>query len=204
MRVYSVRPLPPASRPRRAAGAYSLVTAWSFCATVGLANNRNFQSRLLVTPCGVITIVDKNNNCIPFTVRKNLFDCPYSFKNTQGKTVTLHTDTNYEIVIKTSDLEKGVMHQIRLKGTQLVYGDSDEHTECISGCSNGYCIAIGTWLPNDDEKLQQAEEYSEKMGFLKYNSIIEPPQYDTSRFKEYDVEMSDDCSGYSFYLMCTE
>ena len=155
----------------------------------------------LVTPCGVITIVDKNNNCIPFTVRKNLFDCPYSFKNTQGKTVTLHTDTNYEIVIKTSDLEKGVMHQIRLKGTQLVYGDSDEHTECISGCSNGYCIAIGTWLPNDDEKLQQAEEYSEKMGFLKYNSIIEPPQYDTSRFKEYDVEMSDDCSGYSFYLI---
>ncbi len=155
----------------------------------------------LVTPCGVITIVDKNNNCIPFTVRKNLFDCPYSFKNTQGETVTLHTDTNYEIVIKTSDLEKGVMHQIRLKGTQLVYGDSDEHTECISGCSNGYCIAIGTWLPNDDEKLQQAEEYSEKMGFLKYNSIIEPPQYDTSRFKEYDVEMSDDCSGYSFYLI---
>ena len=39
------------------------------------------------------------------------------------------------------------------------------------------------------------------MGFLKYNSIIEPPQYDTSRFKEYDVEMSDDCSGYSFYLI---
>ena len=155
----------------------------------------------LVTPCGVITIVDKNNNGIPFTVRKNLFDCPYSFKNTQGETVTLHTDTNYEIVIKTSDLEKGVMHQIRLKGTQLVYGDSDEHTECISGCSNGYCIAIGTWLPNDDEKLQQAEEYSEKMGFLKYNSIIEPPQYDTSRFKEYDVEMSDDCLGYSFYLI---
>ena len=155
----------------------------------------------LVTPCGVITIVDKNNNCIPFTVRKNLFDCPYSFKNTQGETVTLHTDTNYEIVIKTSDLEKGVMHQIRLKGTQLVYGDSDEHTECISGCSNGYCIAIGTWVPTDDEKLQQAEEYSEKMGFLKYNSIIEPPQYDTSRFKEYDVEMSDDCSGYSFYLI---
>ena len=30
MRVYSVRPLSPASRPRRAAGAYSLVTAWSF------------------------------------------------------------------------------------------------------------------------------------------------------------------------------
>ena len=155
----------------------------------------------LVTPCGVMTIVDKNSNCIPFTVRKNLFDCPYSFKNAQGETVTLRTDTNYEIVIKTSDLEKGVTYQLFLKGAQLEYGDSDEHTECISGCSNGHCIAIGTWLPNDNEKLQQAEEYSEKMGFLKYNSIIEPPQYDTSRFKEYDVEMSDDCSGYSFYLI---
>ena len=155
----------------------------------------------LVTPCGVMTIVDKNSNCIPFTVRKNLFDCPYSFKNAQGETVTLHTDTNYEIVIKTSDLEKGVMHQILLKGTQLVYGDSDEHTECISGCSNGYCIAIGAWLPNDDEKLRQAEEYSEKMGFLKHNLIVEPHQYDTSKFREYDVEMLDDSSGYSFYLI---
>ena len=38
----------------------------------------------LVTPCGVITIVDKNNNCIPFAVQKNPFDCPYSFKNAQG------------------------------------------------------------------------------------------------------------------------
>ena len=28
--------LPPASRPRRAAGAFSLVTAWSFCAASGL------------------------------------------------------------------------------------------------------------------------------------------------------------------------
>ena len=98
----------------------------------------------LVTPCGVITIVDKNNNCIPFAVQKNPFDCPYSFKNAQGQTVTLHTDTNYKIVIKTSDLQKEVTHQIVLKGAQLRYGDSDEHTECISGCSNGYCIAIGT------------------------------------------------------------
>ena len=155
----------------------------------------------LVTPCGVITIVDKNNNCIPFAVQKNPYDCPYSFKNAQGQTVTLHTDTNYKIVIKTSDLQKEVTHQIVLKGAQLRYGDSDEHTECISGCSNGYCIAIGTWLPNDDEKLRQAEDYSERMGFLKRNSIIEPPQYDTSKFKEYDVEMSDDCSGYTFYLI---
>ena len=155
----------------------------------------------LVTPCGVITIVDKNNNCIPFAVQKNPYDCPYSFKNAQGQTVTLHTDTNYKIVIKTSNLQKEVTHQIVLKGAQLRYGDSDEHTECISGCSNGYCIAIGTWLPNDDEKLWQAEDYSERMGFLKRNSIIEPPQYDTSKFKEYDVEMSDDCSGYTFYLI---
>ena len=155
----------------------------------------------LVTPCGVITIVDKNNNCIPFAVQKNPFDCPYSFKNAQGQTVTLHTDTNYKIVIKTSDLQKEVTHQIVLKGAQLRYGDSDEHTECISGCSNGCCIAIGTWLPNDDEKLWQAEDYSERMGFLKRNSIIEPPQYDTSKLKEYDVEMTDDCSGYTFYLI---
>lgn len=155
----------------------------------------------LVTPCGIVTIADKSNNCIPFTVRKNQFDHPYEFKDAQGKMVKLSTNTNYELVIKTSDLAKGIEYRIMLKGAQLEYGDADEYVECISGCLNGYCIAIGAWLPNDDEKLRQAEEYSEKMGFLKYNSIVEPPQYDTSRFKEYDVEMSDDRSGYSFYLI---
>ena len=155
----------------------------------------------LVTPCGIVTIVDKNNNCIPFTVRKNQFDHPYEFKDAQGKMVKLSTDTNYELVIKTSDLAKGIEHRIMLKGARLEYGDADEYVECVSGWLNEYCIAIGTWLPNDDEKLRQAEDYSEKMGFLNRNLIVEPSQYDTSKFKKYDVEMSDDCSGYSFYLI---
>ena len=155
----------------------------------------------LSTPCGAITVVDAHHNRVPFTLRKNLFDCPYHFKDSAGNTVTLSTDTNYNLVIKASDLTKGAVYRITLEGTQLEYGDADEHTECVSGCSNGYCIAIGTWLPNDDEQLRQAYEYSEKIGCLKHGSLIYPPQYDTSKFVKYDVEMSDDCSGYSFYLI---
>ena len=155
----------------------------------------------LSTPCGAITVVDAHHNRVPFTLRKNLFDCPYHFKDSAGNTVALSTDTNYNLVIKASALTKGAEYRITLEGTQLEYGDSDEHTECVSGCSNGYCIAIGTWLPNDDEKEQQAYEYSKKKGFLKYNFAEAPPQYDTSKFVKYDAEMLRDYSGFSFYLI---
>lgn len=81
------------------------------------------------------------------------------------------------------------------------YGDSDERTECVSGCSNGYCIALGCYSPNDDEKMKQAYDYSEKKGVLKYKFIEMPPKYDESKFIGYDVEMMDDCSGFQFHMI---
>ena len=159
------------------------------------------RQKELITPCGIVTVVDRNGHRVPFTLRKNLFDCPYTSEDAAGKMITRSTDTNYDLVVKASDLIKGAEYRILLKGTPLQYGDSDEHTECVSGCSNGHYIAIGAWLPNDEEELRQAFEYSEKMGYRKHNSLIEPPRYDTSKFIKYSAEMLPDCSGFSFYLI---
>lgn len=155
----------------------------------------------LMTPCGRVTVIDENGKCIRFTIQKNLFDCPYEFEDRTGNKLTLKTDTNFSLVIAASDLIKGKNYRIMLNGIKLGYGDSDERTECISGCSAGYCIAIGTYLPNEDEKMEQAWNYSKQMGFLKNHSIVEPPEYKTEMFSGYDVEMSDDCSGFQFYLI---
>lgn len=152
-----------------------------------------------MTPCGKVTVADGDGTCIPFAIRKNLFDCPCEFEDRAGTKVTLKTDASFSLAVAASDLTKGKTYRIMLNGTKLGYGDSDEKTECLSARSNGYCIALGTYLPNDDEKMAQARNYSRRMGFL--NSVTEPPEYNTERFAGYDVEMSDDCSGFRFYLI---
>lgn len=152
-----------------------------------------------MTPCGKITVVDENGECVPFTIEKNGFDCPYSFEDAEGKTVTLTTDANFTLNISSSDLIRGRSYRVSVSGVKMGYGDSDERTECVSGCANGYCIALGSYLPNDDEKMDQALKYSERMGFQ--HSIVYPRKFDTAKFSKYDAEMLDDCSGFCFYLL---
>lgn len=161
----------------------------------------------LKTPCGNILVIDEDNAYIPFHIEKNKFDCDYEFENAEGQTKVINTDTNYALVIKASSLKYGTRYRIYMPDTKLEFGDSDERTECVSGCSNGYCIAIGAYSPNDDEKQEQAYAYSEKMGFLKHRFIQDPPSFDESKFTEYDVERLNDNSGFSFHLIdnkCSE
>lgn len=156
---------------------------------------------ILKTPCGNILVIDEDNAYIPFHIEKNKFDSPYEFEDVEGKIKAINTDTNYALVIKASSLKFGTRYRIYMPNTKLEFGDSDERTECVSGCSNGYCIAIGAYSPNDDEKQEQAYAYSKKMGFLKHHFIQDPPTFDESKFTEYDVERLDDNSGFSFHLI---
>lgn len=155
----------------------------------------------LITPNGKVTVINENGKRIPFMLRKNLFDCSYDYEDATGKIVALNTDTNFDLVIKTSDLTKGEIYRIALQGTKLEFGDSDERTECVSGCSNGYCVALGAYLPNDEEKVEQYEAHLEKINSADEASIQEPFEYNTKDFTEYDVEMLADCSGFVFYLI---
>lgn len=145
---------------------------------------------ILSTPCGNISITDERGHRVKFSVRKN----PYS-PDCGG----LNTDTNYELCVSTADLELGNTYKICVKGAELSYGSSDEHTECVSGTSNGCSIAMGAYDPNDEAKLRQAAEYSKKRGYE--GMIVDPPEFDKSCFKKCDVQMLDDFSGFSFQLI---
>ena len=92
-------------------------------------------------------------------------------------------------------------YRIVLEGIVLEYGGSDERTVCISGNANGYCIALGSYLPNDDERMEQAYEYSKKMGYLEHRVIQEPPEFDETKFIQYDADLLDDYSGFRFHLL---
>ena len=153
----------------------------------------------LKTPCGEILVMDQDGQKCRFSLKKNPYhlDC-HLFSGTQ-KEVVINTDTNYLLCIDTNDLKLGHTYEVYLAGSKLHFGDSDEHTEAVSGTFNGYSIAIGAYDPNDDEKVFQAEKYSLKKGFV--DIIVPPPQYDESRFRAYNVEMLRDYSGFRFRLL---
>lgn len=155
----------------------------------------------LPTPCGEITVTDGTGSRIRFSVKANPFRPDYHLFYGTEKEEAINTDTNYLICIQSCDLIKSHVYKICLTGSQLQYGDSDEHTEAVSGTSSGYSIAIGACDPNDDEKMKQAYEHSEKHGFLAHNIIVSPSRYDESQFVQYDVEMLTDHSGFSFHLI---
>lgn len=155
----------------------------------------------LPTPCGEITVRDENGEPCRFSVEKNFFCSDYTLYHGTEEEEAVNTDTNYDICIHTEDLAIGHVYKIALTGCRLRFGDSDEHTQAVSGTSNGYSIAIGSYDPNDEEKLDQAYAYSREQGFLSRIGIMPPPQYDESRFVQYDVEMLEDHSGFWFRLI---
>ena len=159
------------------------------------------QFDILETPCGTVFITDEDGTRIPFSLRKNTFNCDYDFESATGVNKVINTDTNYDIVVSSSLLQLRKEYRIVLEGIVLEYGSSDERTVCVSGKANGCCIALGAYLPNDDERMDQAYAYSEKMGFLANRVIQDPPEFDESKFVQYDADMLDDYSGFRFHLI---
>lgn len=155
----------------------------------------------LHTPCGDITITDENGNKIKFSVKKNPFRPDYDLFYGTSRQEAVNTDTNFLICVEAGNLTLHHSYKLSLSGSHLHFGDSDEHTEAVSGTSDGYSIAIGAYDPNDDEKMSQAENYSERQGYLAQRIIMEPPKYDKSPFVQYDVEMLTDYSGFTFILL---
>lgn len=156
------------------------------------------QINRLSTPCGEISVVDGQGRKCRFSVRNNPYQTDYRLFCGTGRERVLHTETNFLLCVPASELRLGETCQVRLTGTRLGFGGSDEHTEAVSGSANGCSIAIGAYDPNDDEKQRQAYEYSQQQGFLARRMILPPPQYDKSRFVGYEVDMLEDYSGFRF------
>ena len=168
------------------------------------SGNDNYITDNLQTPCGVIYVVDEAGKRIPFSVCKNSFDCDYEFESSSGITKKINTDTNFSLMIKTSDLKLHAENRIYLDGIPLDFGCSGERVECVSGGNNGWFIAIGAYSPNDEEKTHQSYLYSKKSGYYEQGYIVEPMKYDESKFEWYDVEMLEDKSGFLFWLIDTK
>lgn len=105
------------------------------------------------------------------------------------------------LLVSSALLQLGKEYKIVLEGVTLEYGSADERTVCVSGKGHGYCIALGAYLPNDDERMAQAYAYSERMGLLANRIIQDPPEFDERKFFRYDADMLDDYSGFRFHLI---
>ena len=146
-------------------------------------------------------MVDGQGRKCRFSVEKNPYQADYRLFCGTGRERVLHTETNFLLRVPASELRLGEPCRVRLTGTRLGFGGSDEHTEAVSGSANGYSIALGAYDPNDDEKQRQAYVYSQQQGLLARRVILPPPQYDKSRFVRYEVDMLKDCSGFCFRLL---
>lgn len=162
------------------------------------------RGTIIPSPCGYIRVADASGKAIPFTIRKSAYYTEYELETSKGERKLVNTDTKYDVVIDTAELALQTEYRIYLRGTTLHYGDSNEHTECVSGSANGYSIAIGAYDPNDEDKMDQMEEYSELNGFLLKNLLVKPPVYNEDSFLRYDVEMLRDYSGFKFHLIDRE
>lgn len=153
----------------------------------------------LATPCGRICIVDAAGNKVPFSLLENPYRPACHYADADGVERELQTDTNYLIAVDPALLRRGETYRITLPGKILAWGDSDERTVCVSGMANGYSIALGAYDPNEEEKMRQAEQYSQEIGAWERHVIIEPPTWEERNFVRYDVAMLEDESGFRFH-----
>lgn len=155
----------------------------------------------LYTPVGEFVVESENGERISFCVRNNLFDIPYEVgDNASQVTGIINTDTNYCIVIEADKLQVGIKYRIYFTAGNWEFCDSDEHTNCYNTVIDDWVVGIGAYDPNDEEKENQARDYSKKMGYLERGFVKMPSKYDESNFRAYSVEVLNELNGFEFIL----
>ena len=156
--------------------------------------------RELSTPAGIVAVYDGDKK-MPFSVVRNCMDIPYEIYGDGGEKIgTIHTETNYQIIIESKKLQIGKEYIIKFSRGKWEYCDSDEHTTCYCTTIGDWVIGIGAYDPCDYWKDEQVWKYSKQQGFLERGFCQEPPIYDERVFEKYTVEELDDLSGYKFKL----
>ena len=85
----------------------------------------------LKTPVGWFSVYSGDKK-IPFSVVRNGFDVPSEVVDDDGNVLgTIHTDTNYAIVLETRDLELGKEYVVRFSAGKWAYCNSDDRTTCF-------------------------------------------------------------------------
>ena len=151
----------------------------------------------LKAPIGEFTITNKGIPIV-FSVLKNPYNQPYGASEDDDSGIT--TDTNYVLQIDVDSLEVGETYKVAFS-LPLDYCDSDEHTEALCISKNGWSVGLGMLDPNDEVKMDQYIFISHEENNQRYFFLQEPPCFDRSNFVNYDVERSEDKTGYSFTLL---
>lgn len=151
----------------------------------------------LKTPVGEFTVHNRNRK-ISFSVIKNEFDVPYEIYENQNVTGEINISDTYHIIIDTSFLEIGSLYSIVFLSGKWEFCASDENTYCYCTVIDDWCVGIGIYDQNEDERLNQALYYSEINSFLENNI---PKKYDESKFVSHTFEELPENNGYSFRLL---
>lgn len=84
----------------------------------------------LITPVGCFAIYDGDKKT-KFSVVRNSMDIPCEVYGNSGEVVgTIHTETNYQIIIESKELQIGKEYIIKFSRGKWEYCDADEHTTC--------------------------------------------------------------------------
>jgi len=153
----------------------------------------------LNTPVGFIT-VECFGKKVPFDIVNGAFSSEYNIYNESNANIVAHitAEANYQIRICRSTLKKGAQYTVRFHNGQFQYNGGDEHTISLTGTFGEYALGIGAYDPNDDEKMRQSLNYSDKKGYLAKGIIFDAKSYDTSDFTDYHLDVLDDMSGFTF------
>ena len=132
----------------------------------------------LSTPVGSFIVVSDSGEPIMFSV--------------------VQDERSYGVVIDSRKLEIGKIYKIFFTFGNWKFCDLNEHTTCYNTVINDWVVGIGAYDPNDEEKLEQAIEYSKQKGYLEQKFIVYPSKYDEVKFSKYTVDVLEECNGYSF------
>lgn len=133
--------------------------------------------KALKTPVGEFAVYSGNRK-INFSVIKNDFDIPYQIYENQNVTGEINISDTYHIIIDTSFLEIGSLYSIVFSSGKWEFCTSDENAYCYCTVIDNWCVGIGIYDQNEDERLNQALYYSEINGFHENNIIRHPEKYD--------------------------
>lgn len=159
---------------------------------------------ILTTPVGSFTITD-GEKAIPFSVTENSMNRPYTVDDDDYNVLgELTTETNYEIIIPSGDLEIGKVYTISFSNGVWEWCNTDDRTICYTTVIDDWAVGIGAHYPLCYEKEAQDIQYSKKHGFWndreRDHLIVAPEQYDESEFITYSTDPLETWNGFTFKL----
>lgn len=111
----------------------------------------------LQTPLGELTVLDKDNNKIPFLVSYNSWYCerlrPEDVFNEDYEKVLDNVSAMLTIKVDVSNLKECEVYRLNFSGEKLEFADSDQYAVCYTKESESEVLTINRPVENDFDDL---------------------------------------------------